>query len=139
MPSRIHQMLVGLIGRKMREKGYEIVAFDGNDYLFDGVKLETPPAVGKHRPDILGYRFETGDICIGEAKTAGDLSSRRTKQQLIDFSNATVQSTGNPVEVIIGIPKSAESRFLDLLHSLDLQCLKSITYVWMPEVLADEI
>jgi hypothetical protein len=43
MPTKLHQMIVGLIGRKMREKGYDIVAFDGNEYLFDGEKLNIPP------------------------------------------------------------------------------------------------
>ena len=107
MPSRMHQMLVGLIARKMREKGYEIVAFDGKDYLFDGQTLPVPPSVGRHRPDILGVRLRTREICVGEAKTGEDLKSRRTANQLSDYARTTTVTADKPVEVIWGFHSRA--------------------------------
>ena len=133
----MHQMLVGLIGRKMREKGYEIVAFDGNEYKFDGQVLPLPPSIGRHRPDIIGYRFESRSVCIGEAKTGRDLRSDRTKTQLIDFSQARTLTNNEPVEIIIGIPQSYVKDLISLLDMLGITNKQTISYVYIPEELVD--
>lgn len=137
MPKKLHQMIVGLIGRKMREKGYDIVAFDGNEYLFDGQKINIPPSVKRHRPDIVGFKFETKEICVGEAKTSKDLFSKRTKEQLLDYSNIKGLSTGKHIEIILGIPKSAEGDLIRLLSELILFEKDFISYIWLPEELVD--
>ena len=137
MPTKLHQMIVGLIGRKMREKGYDIVAFDGNEYLFDGQKINIPPSIKRHRPDIVGFKFETKKICVGEAKTSKDLFSKRTKEQLLDYSNIKGLSTGKHIEIILGIPKSAEGDLLRLLSELNLFERDFISYIWLPEELVD--
>ncbi|MBA7490487.1 hypothetical protein ES702_01025 [subsurface metagenome] len=137
MPTKFHQMIVGLIGRKMREKGYDIVAFDGNDYLFDGQKLNIPLPIKRHGPDIVGFKFETKEICVGEAKTSEDLFSKRTKEQLLDYSNTKGLSTGKHIEIILGIPKSAEGNLIRLLRELNLFKKGFISYIWLPEELVD--
>lgn len=137
MPKKLHQMIVGLIGRKMREKGYDIVAFDGNEYLFDGQKINIPPSAKRHRPDIVGFKFETKEICVGEAKTSKDLFSKRTKEQLLDYSNIKGLSTGKHIEIILGIPKSAEGDLIRLLSELNLFEKDFISYIWLPEELVD--
>jgi len=137
MPTKLHQMIVGLIGRKMREKGYDIVAFDGNEYLFDGQKINIPPSIKRHRPDIVGFKFETKEICVGEAKTNKDLFSKRTKEQLLDYSNIKGLSTGKHIEIILGIPKSAEEDLIRLLSELNLFEKDFFSYIWLPEELAD--
>ena len=137
MPTKLHQMIVGLIGRKMREKGYDIVAFDGNEYLFDGQKINIPPSIKRHRPDIVGFKFETKEICVGEAKTSKDLFSKRTKEQLLDYSNIKGLSTGKHIEIILGIPKSAEGDLIRLLSELILFEKDFISYIWLPEELVD--
>lgn len=137
MPTKMHQMIVGLIGRKMRENGYDIVAFDGNEYLFDGQKLNIPITIERHRPDIVGFKFETKEICVGEAKTGEDLFSKRTKEQLLDYSSTTGLSTGKHIEIILGIPKSAEEGLIKLLRELNLLEKDFISYIWLPEELAD--
>jgi len=131
-------MLVGLIGRKMREEGYNIVAFDGNEYLFDGQKLKVPVTIKKHRPDLIGFRFETKEVCIGEAKTERDLYSERTREQLLDYSNSIGISSGENIRIVLGIPKSAEEVLLNLLHKLNLFEKDFITYVWLPEELVGD-
>ena len=130
-------MIVGLIGRKMREKGYDIVAFDGDEYLFDGQKLNIPPPIKRHRPDIVGFKFETKEICVGEAKTSKDLFSKRTKEQLLDYSNTSGFSTGKQIEIILGIPKLAEEDLIKLLKELNLFGKNFISYIWLPEELVD--
>lgn len=137
MPTKLHQMIVGLIGRKMREKGYDIVAFDGNEYLFDGQKINIPPSIKRHRPDIVGFKFETKEICVGEAKTSKDLFSKRTKEQLLDYSNIKGLSTGKHIEIILGISKSAEGDLIRLLSELNLFEKDFISYIWLPEELVD--
>lgn len=137
MPTKLHQMIVGLIGRKMREKGYDIVAFDGNEYLFDGQKINIPPSIKRHRPDIVGFKFETKEICVGEAKTSKDLFSKRTKEQLLDYSNIKGLSTGKHIEIILGIPKSVEGDLIRLLSELNLFEKDFISYIWLPEELVD--
>lgn len=137
MPTKSHQMIVGLIGRKMREKGYSIVAFDGNDYLFDGEKLNIPFSIKRHRPDIIGFKFDTREICVGEAKTREDLFSKRTKEQLLDYSTAKSLSSGKNIEIIVGIPKSAEENLMKVLKSLKLYGQDFVSYIWLPEELVD--
>lgn len=137
MPTKLHQMIVGLIGRKMREKGYDIVAFDGNEYLFDGQKINIPPSIKRHRPDIVGFKFETKEICVGEAKTSKDLFSKRTKEQVLDYSNIKGLSTGKHIEIILGIPKSVEGDLIRLLSELNLFEKDFISYIWLPEELVD--
>ena len=137
MPSKMHQMLIGLIGRKMREKGFEIIAFDGKEYLFDGKILDMPPKIKRHKPDLLGYKYNSKDICIGEAKTNNDLYSKRTREQLIDYSSITTKSFNKPIEIIIGIPQSAEIELIELLKKLNLYKSSNVSYVWLPEELVD--
>lgn len=138
MPTRLHQMLIGLITRRMNENGFYIVACDGNDYYCNGENIRLPPAIIRHRPDILGYNFETKSVCIGEAKTHEDLKSKRTREQLLDFSNIISRSSSLPTELIIGIPKESENDLLELLQELKLLNHKNISYVWMPKELCED-
>jgi hypothetical protein len=121
----------------MREKGYEIVSFDGDEYLFDGQKLKIPPQIKRHRPDIIGFKFQTREICVGEAKTGEDLFSKRTKEQLLDYSETKTLSMAKHIEIIIGIPKSAEDDLIRLLKELNLFGKNYISYIWLPEELVD--
>lgn len=137
MYSKMHQMLVGLIGRRMRENGYDIVAFDGRDYLFDGQEIHVPPTIRRHRPDIVGFKFETKEVCVGEAKTHKDLFSKRTREQLLDYSATTAISTGKHIEIVLGIPESAREHLARLLQTLNLSGKDFISSVWLPEELVD--
>jgi len=137
MPSKFHQMIVGLIGRKMREKGYSIVAFDGDEYLFDGQKLNIPFVIKRHKPDIIGFKYDTREICVGEAKTREDLFSKRTREQLLDYSMAKSLTSGKNIEIIVGIPKSAEKDFSKILKGLDLDGKEYISLICLPEDLIE--
>ena len=138
MPTKAHQMIIGLIGRKMKKKGYDIVAFDGKEYLFGGKVLEFPPVIKRHRPDLLGYNFKTKRVCIGEAKTGNDLFSKRTIEQLIDYASVKQKSTSKYIEVIIGILKSSEQNLLKLLKKLSLDKNENISFIWLPDELIND-
>ncbi len=103
-----HDLIVSLVARTIRQQGFELVALESSfDWLF-GKNFQLPPAIIVHRPDILGVRREPPYLCIGEAKTRGDLHSKRTRRQLVDFSQATIGNTGALCHVVVGIPQDAE-------------------------------
>ena len=109
MVSKTHQFIITCLVRKIREKGYEIIAFDGNWMNIGMTKLKIPTCILRHRPDVIGLKPFTTYFCIGEGKTINDLrSSLRTKEQLIDFAKE------KNCELIIGIPKSTEKILLNL-------------------------
>ncbi len=137
MPSTIHQKLIGLIARKMQQFNFEIIAMDGKDYSFDGVKLTIPPTILRHRPDLLGIHLNTKTLCVGEAKTTSDLKSKRTKEQLEDYSQVRTLSNNEPLRIIIGIPQSAVNDLESLIRMNDRIDSKHLTYVWLPEELVD--
>lgn len=132
MTSRAHQLIIGLIARKMRAKGYEIVSFDGNESLITDISMDAPLTLKRHRPDIIGIDIKNKKICIGEAKTDSDLASKRTKEQFIDYSNLSTK-LGNLCELIIGIPQSSESKLKEILLDLGLVEKSNISFIWMPD------
>lgn len=134
MPSRAHQLISGLIVRKMREKGYIIVAFDGNEKIISDISLKATPVIKRHKPDILGIDFNNKKICIGEAKTEEDLNAKRTKEQLCDYFSLA-NNSNKSFELIIGIPGSAELQLSKLLNSLGIKESANISHVFMPNPL----
>lgn len=137
MPSKMHQMLIDLIGRKMHDKGYIPVAYDGKNYSLHGENVPIPMKIGRHRPDVIGINIETKVLCIGEAKTASDLSSERTREQFSDYANIIGFTSGQKFELIIGIPLRAESALLKLMSDLSLNGIKNVSYILLPEELIE--
>lgn len=137
MPSKTHQMLIGLISRKMRERGYLPVAYDGKGYELNGQEVRLPPKIKRHRPDVIGINLSTKTLCVGEAKTAGDLSSARTREQFLDYSDIIGKTSGRRAELIIGISKTAEPALLCLLASLRLDRHTNVCCIYLPEELVE--
>jgi len=129
MASKKHLFIISCLARKMREKGYEIVAFDGKWQNIGLVKLKMPFQITRHRPDIIGIKPNTSKVCVGEGKTSNDLHTQRTKEQIKDFADA------EGCELIIGAPKSCEKKLLDLLSEMKLEQKKNISYILIPEEL----
>jgi len=138
MATKAHQLIAGVIARKMREKGYEIISFDGNEKIISKISLDLPPKIKKHRPDILGVNFHNKMICIGEAKTENDLKSKRTREEFQDFSEVLINEIDKKCELIIGIPKKAENLLRKILLDLNLLNKDNVSYVWVPEELIYE-
>lgn len=136
MASKNHQRIIGIIVRKMRQKEYEVVSFEGKEKIISDIDLRIPPKIIRHRPDVIGVNFKNNKLCIGEAKTGADLVTRRTQEQFSDFSDVLVR-VDNSAELIIGIPKSAEPELIKLLQKLNLLENPNVSYVWMPDDLLD--
>jgi hypothetical protein len=117
MASQKHDFIVASISRKVRELGFDITFVDGEYVNISLIKHPIPPKIVNHKPDIIGEN-RIGNYCIGEAKTKNDLKSKRTKQQLIDFSEFVNLYAGN--FFIIGIPLSAENELNQLIEKLNL-------------------
>jgi hypothetical protein len=132
--SKDHDLIVALIARAIKRQGFDIVALEGSlDWLF-GKTFRLPPAITLHRPDILGVRNEPPYLCIGEAKTCGDLRSTRTRRQLLDFSQAQISDTGMFCLVNIGVPQDCEAAMNQLISSLGIQTGR-VTVMSVPRAL----
>ncbi len=97
--------------------------------------IHIPKKIIRHRPDIIGYNYQTGDICIGEAKTSRDIGTSRTREQIVDYSLTFNEKNGRPSEIIIGILYNDIDKAKLLLHGLGLDQVKHIHIVWIPEEL----
>jgi hypothetical protein len=118
--SKEHDLIVALVARSIRQHGFDLIALESSlDWLF-GKGFKLPPAIVLHRPDILGVRRTPPFLCIGEAKTCSDLRSKRTRRQLLDFSQTRVGDTEEFCQVIIGIPQDCEMTLNKLLAELGI-------------------
>ncbi|HUA68743.1 MAG TPA: hypothetical protein VMA13_09370 [Candidatus Saccharimonadales bacterium] len=132
--SREHELIVAMVARYIRQQGYELVAFECSLSWLFGKSFRLPPSITLHRPDILGVRKESPLICIGEGKTRNDLRSMRTRQQLKDFTDASVEGKSGGCEVVVGIPDDCKPRLEKLCKSLDLP-LERIKIITVPTAL----
>jgi len=133
MASAGHQLILGLVARRMRQKGYEIVSFDGSEALIGTTHFKVPPIIRRHRPDAIGVNLQNRRICIGEAKTSKDLHSSRTKEQFADYSSLFIRNNEQLCELVIGIPRSSESKLKQMLETLGIANNPNVSYVWMPD------
>ena len=132
--SKEHDLIVALVARSIRQHGFDLVALESSlDWLF-GKDFKLPPAIVLHRPDILGVRRALPNLCIGEAKTCSDLRSKRTRRQLLDFSQTRIGDTGEFCQVIIGIPQDCEMILNRLLADLGIPASR-MTVLQVPRAL----
>jgi hypothetical protein len=113
MASKAHQFIADLISRKINERGFDIVSFDGVNC--ESIKYKLPPTISRHRPDIIGYK--NGELIIGEAKTKNDIS-KRTIEQINDFIDLTKNKTVN-CSLILGFPLSILLEINNILSDIE--------------------
>ena len=83
MPSSAHQWLVLWVARKMAADGYTIAGYDGptaQGGLWN--RLPIPFEIASVSPDVFGICKQSARIVVGEAKTAEDVFTQHTVQQL---------------------------------------------------------
>lgn len=133
MRSKAHDIIAALVVRKMKELGFVPVSADTQEALFGENRLPVTVSLGRHRPDIIGYRKEDDKVCIGEAKTMSDLKAARTKEQIEDYVSL------RSVELFLGIPSDGCQLLSDILNPLDLKENTSIHVIKVPaELLLSE-
>jgi hypothetical protein len=126
MASSAHQFMLTLVAKKMRTMGFEPIAYDGDYSQIGTHKLNIPPTIKHHRPDVVGIN-EKEEFCIGEVKTEDDILSQRSKNQFVDFAE-----NGH---LIIGIPRNGKQSLCNELKKLNLLFNMNVTLVTVPEEL----
>jgi len=130
-----HQFIVGLIIRKIRELGYEVKCIDGKT---DGAFYERyplPPTIQRHRPDVIAVDSE-GNVCIGEAKTAGDLNNNRINEQIVDFTSTDLN--GKNCYVVIGVPMSCKESFEKKLKEIKAYQNDNLDVLFIPDEIIND-
>lgn len=135
MAGHRHQFILGLVIKKMREVGASVYGVDGNYAGLFGEKISLPPQIMRHRPDAVGVKAD-GQVCIGEAKTEGDISNSRTYEQLQDFSAAELN--GKSCEVFIGVPQQAQELFKRSLDRWGLKGSPNIHVLFVPDEIIND-
>jgi hypothetical protein len=132
--SKQHQRILALVLRRMHELGFTVVACDGVTANLGNVATRIPARFGRHRPDAVGVR-EDGVLCIGEAKTASDMRSTRTRDQMTDYL-ATVDE--EYACVVVGYPQSADASARKLLEEIGGTGAPQLTLLCVPDELVDD-
>jgi hypothetical protein len=128
--ARAHDVLVSFVASKIQRLGFEIKYMEGRSEDVTMSKPDLPPRLISHRPDVFGT-LSTGAICIGEAKTAGDLKSKRTITQFVDFTFIVRENPHN--RLIIGIPAGAKGLVVNLLMSAGITIDQQVDILEVPE------
>ena len=119
----------------MRQEGVELYGIDGKYSGLFGEKVPLPPQIRRHRPDAIGIKSNR-QLCIGEAKTEGDILNKRTYEQLQDFTS--VEVNGSLCEVFIGIPQSSENSFKKSLEKTDLKECDNLHVLYIPDEIIND-
>ena len=133
MASRRHQRILALVTRRMHEMGCVLSSRDGDVGDIHRLTLALPSRVGRHRPDAIGT-FADGRVGIGEAKTAADIASPRTREQFEDYLRP---GEADYPRVFLGYPTSAEGSVRTLLRSLGAIDCPQLVLVSVPNELLD--
>lgn len=133
MLTRQHQRILAIVLKRMMQHGFMLVAADGRTEGLGGSDMGRPVAFGRHRPDAIGIATD-GRICIAEAKTIGDVASRRTREQLEDY---LVSAGRGYALVLLGYPSSADSAIQNLLVSIGASGCPQLECISVPDELLD--
>lgn len=110
MASDVHQLLMRIVAQKMVFDGFSITNWDGKQSKLVGggeILLPSTFKIGKHKPDVIGFRAHDCLVGIGEAKTQGDLESIRTARQFRDFSSVYMVENNLKCKLYLAIPSMA--------------------------------
>ncbi|MBS3955995.1 MAG: hypothetical protein KGZ40_00465 [Clostridiales bacterium] len=133
MPTRQHQRILAIVLKAMSQRGFSLVAVDGKTEGWDQLGLGRPGDFGRHRPDAVGIQAD-GTIGIAEAKTADDVASPRTREQLEDF---LAPSDVDYAAVFFGYPRSADGVVKSLLMSIGAINCPQLELIPVPDELLD--
>ena len=108
MPSNTHQWLLLWVARKMTVDGFQLGGYEGPTPQ-GGVwnTLPIPFEIAGVRPDAWGVVPATGELAVGEAKTATDLASEHTQKQLRVLGNLLQRRQKTFCRLYLAVPRSA--------------------------------
>jgi hypothetical protein len=137
MPSTTHQTLLLWAIRKMTADGYTLLGKDGT---VPGITtpLPQPPVIKNVRPDACGQDPTTGRFALGEAKTAADIATPHTKQQLQVFANTIHNDDGRQCRLYVAVPRSASTTLDRVLGTVGLLGAPQVVRLHIPDCLIRE-
>jgi hypothetical protein len=124
-----HDRIVSFVAGKLQKLGFTIKCIDGKYDSVTHLKVEIPPKLSTHRPDIYGIK-DAGVICIGEAKMPNDLATQRTKTQLMEFTRE-IRLNSNSL-LIIGVPQGSKQKLIELLNKIGVVINSQIDIMEIP-------
>jgi len=132
MASKAHDFIVALVARKVVTLGFEVVCLEGAYCCMASGPSRVPPRIIRHRPDVVGEN-PAGAFCVGEAKTPGDLGTRRTREELKDYAQVLALSPSSAL--VIGYPAESHTAVLALLAAVGLAPGRAVHLLRVPSVL----
>lgn len=140
MPSTTHQWLLLWVARKMASDGFVVAGYEGpTPQGGHWNELPIPFEIAGVRPDTWGFTPDTGEIAIGEAKTAGDLVNAHTQKQLRTFGKLMQRRHGRLCRLYIAAPRSAAQALDRALANSSLIGGKHVVRLLIPDCMAPEI
>ena len=136
MPSLQHQWLLLWIARKLACDGYLVRRFEGptpHGGLWN--HLEFPFDFRGSRPDAWAIHMTSGQIAIGEAKSANDICSRHTLRQLQLFGRAVQRGSLERCPLYVAVPLSETRALDDALRRTGLIGRPNVHRLHIPDVL----
>jgi hypothetical protein len=80
------------------------------------IGCDKPPKLGSYRPDLYATDAPTTTVIVGEAKTARDLETTHSKEQIRSFLRHLALYPGS--QLILAVPWSSRARAQQLLAVL---------------------
>lgn len=136
MPSVVHQSLVLWLARKMTVDGYLVCGCDGR-MPRGGLWNVAPIPFDIHgvRPDIWGIHSTSGQLALGEAKSATDVSNSHTRRQLHTFLNVRERKSSRACALYIAVPASAEDALSLTLRAISAEAESRVVRMHIPDCL----
>lgn len=89
------------------------------------IGCDKPPKLGAYRPDLYAANAPTTLVIVGEAKTAADLETGHSRQQLLAFLKHLAIYPGSTL--VLAVPWSASVRAKQMLLILSKEADSSQT------------
>lgn len=139
MPSSAHQWLLVWATRRMNADGFVLGGFE-SPAIQAGIwnSLPAPFALKRVRPDAWGLRPKDSLLAFAEAKTAGDIDTKHTRDQLRVFAFTHLGNDPRPCPVYVAVPRSCAGLLDRVLVDLGLICARHLVRLHIPDVLLSE-
>lgn len=137
MSSLNHQWLVLWVARKMAADGYTVRGYDGptpQGGTWNG--LPRSPIVGRFRPDAWGIACAC--IALGEAKTAEDVNTAHTIDQLRAFCSHHAVFGYKYGRLYVAVPRSAARALDRVIAKAGLSGARHVYRVHIPNCLLED-
>jgi hypothetical protein len=123
----------------MTRDGLVLTGFDGPaPYGGAWNQLPRPFSIAGVRCDASGMAPETGEIAVGEAKTADDLVTEHSHRQLRVFGGLVDKRSGALCRLYVAVPRSALYELDRALIATGLIGARHVIRLHIPDVMLEE-